>query len=103
GDAVVKTIPVMTADESERLVGQTASPELQKRIADANRALGELHAAHDLVALDALAVDNSAAPEDRRLAKGKGLAIDWVPSTLVVKRDGAPVLTTHTPDSWLTK
>src|SRR5215468_1361967 len=48
-DAVVKTIPVMTADESERLVGQTASPELQKRIADANRALGELHAAHDLV------------------------------------------------------
>src|SRR5262245_51406195 len=95
-DAIVKTIPVMTADEADKLVAATASPELQRRIADANRALDELHAAHDLVALDALAVDNSVAPEERRLAEGKGLAIDWVPSTLVVKRNGAPVLATNT-------
>jgi hypothetical protein len=102
-DAVVKTIPVMTSDEAEKLVGETASPALQTRITGANRALGELHAAHDLVALDRLDVDDSVAPQQRHVAEAKDLTIDWVPSRLAIRRAGRPVLDVETPAGWLVK
>jgi hypothetical protein len=102
-DAAVQTISVMTADEADALVAETASPELQKRIAAANDTLAKLHAAHDLVPLDKLGIDDSIAPPQRHLVGDIALSIDWKPSIVEVRRPGQRLLYRETPASWLVK
>src|SRR5262249_48942403 len=56
-DRVIQTIAVMDANNYEKLVvDDKPTPELQRRIATANRELEKLHGLHDLIAMQALEI-----------------------------------------------
>jgi hypothetical protein len=103
-DKVVQTIPVMTSNEYEKLVpdGTTPSPELVKRIADANAELTKLHGIHLLDPLTPIAMGDPQDVDDPHLASDSRLEVEWrgnhlrvTPHTRtvpVVDRDGTPWL-----------
>ncbi|HEY1557377.1 MAG TPA: hypothetical protein VGF94_21225 [Kofleriaceae bacterium] len=77
-DHAVRTISVATSDEMEKLApGGAASPELDKRIADANRELALQHGMHELVEMHAMEVQPPAGGADKHLAIGDGFDVDW--------------------------
>lgn len=78
-DKVIQTIPVMTSDEYEKLVpdGATPSPELVKRIAEANHELTKLHGIHVLEPLTPIAMGDPQDVDDPHLASDGRLEVEW--------------------------
>lgn len=96
GDQIVRRMVVITAGEVESL----APDQIAARFADANRWLGERHAADRLVAMTALVVDRpGSAGADT--ARGGGVTLRWTPSQLALELPGAAALQRTTPASWL--
>jgi hypothetical protein len=92
-DRAVQTIPVLSADEWEKLQKPdgSAGPDLLARIADANRELDKLHGLHDLVGMHALdvQVDPAAGKHAAHLAIGDGFDVDFNTDHLHVFRHNA--------------
>jgi hypothetical protein len=102
-DAITSKGDILTADDADRVVTDTVTPELHARIAGANDVLARIHAGHDLVPLDTLFVDDSIAPPQRHLVENNTMSIDWKPSVVEVRRKGQRLLDRDTPASWLAK
>ncbi|MGN6108609.1 MAG: hypothetical protein ACTHU0_26120, partial [Kofleriaceae bacterium] len=95
---------VLAADDADQLIGpDPRSPELDARIAEANRWLGELHGRRALVALAPLAEDNApdVAPSERTRAAGGGVTVEWKGGQLRITQDGKVVVDRATPPQWL--
>jgi hypothetical protein len=77
-DHAVQTIAVATSDDMDKLApGGAAGPELQNRIAEANRQLALHHGVHDFVEMHALEVQPPVDGSDKHLAIGDGFDVDW--------------------------
>jgi hypothetical protein len=88
-DRLVETLVVMVSNDFEQLVpdGTHAGPELEARIAAANRRLADLHAAHDLVPMREYSA-NAEAPRSKPV-EGAGLLVSYSDNhVLLVSRDG---------------
>jgi hypothetical protein len=103
GDRVIEKRQILLSDDYERLVpGDDPGPELARRIADANTALADLHARHDLQTAVPLELEDP--HETERLpitATGDdGLEVAWQAPRIVVRR-GTEALATVDGSAWL--
>jgi hypothetical protein len=89
---------VLEPDEGIALMDKPK--EMAKRAARGAKWLADLHAKRNLVPLAHLEVEPA---ELARTARGRGLTVDWVPSTLSVKRASALLHAETTDASWLAK
>lgn len=103
GDVVLRRVDVLDADDADQMIGDGGpGPALEARIASADRALAELHAAHDLRPLPALVTAaDPLAPEAGSRALGGGLALDLGADRLRIRRDHQVVVDRAIPRSWL--
>jgi hypothetical protein len=101
-DRVVENIGVMTANEFETLVpdGTTATPELERRIAAGNSRLAALHAEHDLVTMQALALKVDPLGPSQP-ARGDGLVVTFDADHTLRVRASDRVVATANGTSWL--
>lgn len=77
-DRTVQTLEVLTSNEFDTLApGGSASPTLQKRIADANAELARMHGVHDLAAMHPLELQKPVDGGPQHLAIGDGFDVDW--------------------------
>lgn len=104
-DKVVQTIGIMVANDYERLApGGAPSPELARRIADANHELAMLHGLHDLVVMHPLERQKPADEGDPHLAIGDGFDVDWNLDHLhVFRHDANRSFITLDGKPWLAK
>jgi hypothetical protein len=101
-DRTVEQIDVMTANEFETLVpdGTTATPELEARIAAGNRRLAELHAEHDLVTMQPLALTPDPLGPSQP-ARGDGLVVTFDFDHALRVRAGEKLVATADGARWL--
>jgi len=101
-DARLAVHVVLTANEADAMFDADGkTPELDRRIAAANRWLEEQHAARRLAPLQQLEVEPAPEIASSFRATGGGVTVEWRPSRLTIARAGKPLLDRPTPATWL--
>jgi hypothetical protein len=101
-DALVERHVVMTAAEAEQFLDDAGTrPQLDARIADANRWLANLHLTRNLIALPRLATDEADGRGSATRATGAGVTVTWDASILRITRGRSRLVERKTPPTWL--
>jgi hypothetical protein len=93
---------VLTVEEAGPMFdGGDKHPELDQRIAAANRWLGEQNTARRLVPLAPLEVERSEEMASSFRATGRSVTLEWKQNRVTIVQDGKPLVDRATPATWL--